>query len=274
MVDPFAGPDVHLSSQRCRRRLRGSPGRPPPLGRRCSCSPTCCHHAWGASQHPKSWDPSPGRWRSEDICTWYKSINGGIHQEQLCPSFVGIKNEVPALPHTKWHSLPKNHPYKMTLQVPHTYPARAYKMPLELFIFAWKSYVPMVKKSGKHFVVSGNSVSDQSLCKDVFFPEPFCRQEKHQCSQEGSILAYLLSSRSCLEQCWQNFMVFTFFLCENNLGKGGNKVPLTKQSSNQVLLTKQSGSQVLLTKPWRGYAPLVDITKWGAHPPVYKMGAG
>ena len=69
-------------------------------------------------------------------------------------------------------------------------------------------------------------------------------------------------------------MVFTFFLCENNLGKGGNKVPLTKQSSNQVLLTKQSGSQVLLTKPWRGYAPLVDITKWGAHPPVYKMGAG
>ena len=85
-------------------------------------------------------------------------------------------------------------------------------------------------------------------------------EKKQENLRSGSTEAYSVEAL-----CGQGALVYN----------GDVKVLLTQRSSNQVLLTKRSGHQVLLTKRWKGYAPLVYTTKWGAYPlSVYKMGVG
>ena len=104
---------------------------------------------------------------------WSFWILDEIHRKQL-------KHGVPGPLTTKRYAQPKHKLYKMMFQVPHTYPAGAYKMLLVFMFFDWKADVLTVQISRRLFVVSTSWISDYLWSITVLnlaLPQgPFCRQ--------------------------------------------------------------------------------------------------
>ena len=116
-----------------------------------------------------------------------------------------MKYGVTGPPFTKRHAQHKIQRYKMMLQVPQTYPVRAYKKPLGFSKVMLKTDALTTKTSPSHFVVSTSFWSKDPLCSSTelnhFFQSqpsdpqvPFCRQVSVP-SWAKSILIYVLRSR-------------------------------------------------------------------------------
>ena len=70
------------------------------------------------------------------------------------------------------------------------------------------------------------------------------------------------------------FYVRNGFSTQSLLANALAKMLESQPDCKQVLLTKRSGNQALLKERWRGYAPRLFTTKWGANPYIHWLQNG